>query len=115
MAHRQVADHVQNVAAPHCIAGHHGDDGLGQAADLDLRARENPTLIFARSSPMARVHTSHLQIQDVEAGDLVLPNVAALAAHALVPSAAKSQGPFACTKGVKAGFGRYQYTMHRGG
>ena len=40
-AHREVTDHVQDVASPHSIARHHGNHWLGQAANLDLWAHRN--------------------------------------------------------------------------
>lgn len=56
-AHREVAHHVQDVAATHSVAGHHGHDWLGQAAYL------------------------HLQVQHVEARHAVLADIPALASH----------------------------------
>ena len=62
---RQVADDVEDVAAADRVAGDHGDDRLGQAADF------------------------FLDVEDVEAGHAVLAEVAARAADALVAAGAE--------------------------
>jgi hypothetical protein len=62
---REVADHVQHVAAADGPAGHHGHDGLGQRADLLL------------------------QVEHVQAGHAVVTDVALIAAHALVAAGAE--------------------------
>ena len=65
---RQVAAEVQHVPAADRVAGDHRDDGLGQAAHLDL------------------------EVGDVEAADrLALGDVARVAAHALVAAGAEGQ------------------------
>ena len=68
---RQVADEVQDVAAADRVARDHRDDGLGQAADLDV------------------------QVGDVEAPDGAglagLGLIAGVAAHALVAARAERQ------------------------
>src|SRR5436305_810291 len=67
---RQVADHVQHVAASDRVARHHRDDGLRQPPDL------------------------HVEVGDVEATDaalrgLVVAHVPGVAAHALVAAGAE--------------------------
>ena len=67
---RHVADQVEDVAAADCVAGDHRDDRLREAADLDV------------------------QLADVEAadallGDLVVADVAVVAADPLVAARAE--------------------------
>ena len=69
----QVADEVQDVPAADRVAGNRGDHRLGQAADLDV------------------------QVADVEAadallGDLVVADVAVVAADPLVAAGAERLG-----------------------
>src|SRR4051812_47019776 len=73
---REVADHVEHVAAAHCVAGHHRDDRLGSAAHL-------------------QVQVGHVEAADPAAGGLLVGHVAAVAADALVPARAERQRPLA--------------------
>src|SRR5262249_56971796 len=62
---REVADHVQDVPAADRVSGHHRDDGFRQPPDLDL------------------------EIQDVEATDTLVVDVAVVAPDALVATGAE--------------------------
>src|SRR3954464_13509844 len=71
---RQIADQVQDVAAPDGVAGDHCDHGLRQPPDLNV------------------------QVTDVESadpllGDLVVPDVAVGSADSLVSSGTEGLGP----------------------
>ena len=59
------------MAAADRVAGHRGDDGLGQGADLAL------------------------QVEHVQARDAVFSDIASLAAHALVSAGAEGVGALA--------------------
>mmetsp|Transcript_29767 Transcript_29767/g.74729 ORF Transcript_29767/g.74729 Transcript_29767/m.74729 type:complete len:289 (-) Transcript_29767:276-1142(-) len=67
----EVAHHVQDVAAAHGVARHHGHHGLGQPPDL------------------------HLEVQHVEARHAVLADVAPAPTDALVAAAAERELPLA--------------------
>ena len=69
---REVADHVQHLAAAHRVAGHHRDDRLRQAPHL------------------------HVEVGHVEAADAgAAGHVAGVAAHVLVAARAEGQRPLA--------------------
>ena len=68
---REVADEVQHLAAADRVAGDHRDDRLWQPADLDLQIE-------------------HVQPPDPALGDVVVADVAVVAADALV--AARAEG-----------------------
>ena len=61
---------MQHVPAADRVAGHHRDDRLGQAADLDLQVE-------------------HVQAPDAAPRDLVVADVAVVAADALVAAGAE--------------------------
>ena len=68
---REVADQVQDVAAADRVAGDHRDDRLRQAADLDVQVAD-------------------VEPADALLGDLVVADVAVVAADPLV--AARAEG-----------------------
>ncbi len=67
----EVAHDVQHVAAADRVAGHHRHDRLGRAADLDLEVE-------------------HVEAADAVLGDVVVTDVAVVAADALI--AARAEG-----------------------
>ena len=67
---RQVAADVQHVPAAHRVPGDHRHDRLGQPADLDLQVQ-------------------HVEPADALVGDLVVADVAVVAADALVAAGAE--------------------------
>ena len=64
---------MQHVAAADGVAGHHGHDRLGRAADLDLEVE-------------------HVEAADALLGHLVVADVAVVAADALVAAGAEGLG-----------------------
>src|SRR4051794_40648503 len=69
---REVAEHVEHVAAADGVAGHHRHDRLGRAAHLD-------------------VEVGDVEAPDAAARRLVVGHVAAVAAHALVAARAERE------------------------
>ena len=69
---RQVADDVQHVPAADGVARHHGDHRLGRAPDLDLQVED-------------------VQAADALLRDLVVADVAVVAADDLVAAGAEGE------------------------
>ena len=69
---REVAEHVEHVAAADRVARHHGHDRLGQAPHLE-------------------VQVGHVEAPDAASARLVVGQVAGVSAHALVAAGAEGQ------------------------
>ena len=115
--YREIANHGKDVASTHSKSSHHGNDRLGQPSYLCLHQSSPPVNHirntppqaererddcgwYARHRPLGCGHTDqegqYLQVQHVEARQLVCANIAALTANRLIAPTAEGLVSLAC-------------------